>query len=109
MMSGHVFLCKSSRSSASFIKALTPYLYNPIKLYSSQASDKQGEKVQEFIEERAPSTAQMFKTVAEEKQRKETAQGHDIETVEEAAGYGDSKAGSGKGRYKKHEEDHSKD
>ncbi|KAF5728423.1 hypothetical protein HS088_TW21G00570 [Tripterygium wilfordii] len=108
-MSGHLFLCKSPRSP-SLLKPLTSYLHNPIKQCSDQASNKEGDKAKEFIEERAPSTAQVFKKFEEEKLKATKQGGGDSETIEQAreeVTHGDSKVGSAKERSKKaHEEDH---
>ncbi|BAT84120.1 hypothetical protein LR48_Vigan231s000200 [Vigna angularis] len=86
-------------SRSSLAKPSRPLLYNPIKNYG------QGSKGR-LMEERAPSTAEEFERVAEEKKAKETKKGvasqslgKAIDGAEEAA-IGKQKVESVKNRYK---------
>ncbi|KAL6497194.1 hypothetical protein OROGR_029123 [Orobanche gracilis] len=105
-MAGPKFLTllyASSRSS--LINPSAPFFYNLIKNYGQEIK---GGKHGRSMEERAPSTAEEFVRVAEEK-AKEAQQGVASQTVEKAvdgaeeAILGDSKVESVKKRYKEHE------
>ncbi|XP_021807784.1 uncharacterized protein LOC110751595 [Prunus avium] len=105
-MRGHIFPLRtfSSRSS-SLLRSLTA-CHNQ-RYHSSQVS--KGEHSSRInIEERAPSTAEEFKRVAEEKLKK-AEQGVASQTVDKACDVteettlGDSSVDSVKNRYKQHE------
>ncbi|KAI9115739.1 hypothetical protein K1719_013408 [Acacia pycnantha] len=80
-----------------------PFFFNPIKNFgqSSRGNHK--------VEERAPSTAEEFERVAEEKAREAAKQGIASQTTDktydaaEEAAMADSNVGSVKNRYKEHE------
>ncbi|KAJ1441327.1 hypothetical protein SESBI_01468 [Sesbania bispinosa] len=92
----------SSRSS--FLKPSRPFFYNPIKNYGQASEGKHSR----LMEERAPSTAEEFQRVAEEK-AKVTQQVVASQTVDktydgaEEATKSNSKVESVKNRYKEHE------
>ncbi|KAL6584058.1 hypothetical protein OROMI_003347 [Orobanche minor] len=101
MAGGKFFtLLYSAPSRSSLAKPSSPFFYNPVKNYGKENKGNSGR----LMEERAPSTAEEFKRVAEEK-TKEAQQGvasQTVEKAEEAIG-GDSKVESVKNRYKQHE------
>nr|AFK35033.1 unknown [Lotus japonicus] len=104
-MAGPKFLTLLHTSSrSSLVKPSRPFFYNPIKNYGQENKGKNGR----LMEERAPSTAEEFLRVAEEK-AKESQQGVASQTVEKAvdgaeeAILGDSKVESAKNRNKEHE------
>ncbi|XP_014521859.1 uncharacterized protein LOC106778415 isoform X2 [Vigna radiata var. radiata] len=87
-------------SRSSLAKPSRPLLYNPIKNYG------QGSKGRGLMEERAPSTAEEFERVAEEKKVKEAQKGVPSQTFGKAvdgaeeAVIGKQKVESVKNRYK---------
>ncbi|XP_027931257.1 uncharacterized protein LOC114187262 [Vigna unguiculata] len=87
-------------SRSSLVKPSRPLLYNPIKNYG------QGSKGRGLMEERAPSTAEEFERVAEEKKAKEAQKGVASQTLGKAidgaeeAVIGKPKVESVKNRYK---------
>ncbi|OIW13403.1 hypothetical protein TanjilG_19755 [Lupinus angustifolius] len=90
-------------SQSSLLKPTTPFFYNTIKNYG-EANKGNGSRV---IEERAPSTAEEFLRVAEEK-AKEAEQGVASQTVDKTydgaeEAVGNSNVKSVKDRYKEHE------
>ncbi|KAJ7963747.1 hypothetical protein O6P43_013661 [Quillaja saponaria] len=101
---GHLIPLLSSPSRPSLLKQFTPFFCNPIKRYGQASKDSHIH----IMEERAPSTAEEFQRVAEEK-LKEAKQGVASQTFEktydgvEEATVGDSKVESVKERYKRHE------
>ncbi|XP_061363922.1 uncharacterized protein LOC133307427 [Gastrolobium bilobum] len=104
-MAGGKFLTLLHASSrSSLVKPTRPFFYNPIKNYGQANKDKHGR----LMEERAPSTAEEFKRVAEEK-AKESQQGVASQTADktydaaEEVTIGNSKVESVKNRYKEHE------
>ncbi|CAN6557799.1 unnamed protein product [Malus baccata var. baccata] len=133
-MGGHIFLLRafSSRSRSTILKSLAACHYTTnqlemelfdqcwnsdwiamlseisIKRYSSQGSKGEHHHGHTGIEERAPSTAEEFKRVAEEK-LKVVEQGVAGQTADKAndgteeAILGDSNVESVKNRYKEHE------
>ncbi|KAK7316792.1 hypothetical protein RJT34_00509 [Clitoria ternatea] len=106
MAGTHNFLTLFNASSRSSFakKPSSPFLYNPIKNYG-QANKGNHSRL---MEERAPSTAEEFERVAEER-AKEAEKGVASQTVDktidaaEEATIGNSKLESVKNRYKKHE------
>ena len=105
-MAGAQFLnLFNSSSRSSLVKPSRPLLYNPIKNYGQASKGKHSR----LMEERAPSTAEEFERVAEEKKAKEAQKGvasqslgKAIDGAEEAS-IGKSKVESVKNRYKGHE------
>ncbi|XP_027343777.1 uncharacterized protein LOC113856240 [Abrus precatorius] len=99
------FFHASSRSS--LVKPSRPILYNPIKNYGKASKGKHSR----LMEERAPSTAEEFERVAEEKAKEagvaSQTLGKTIDAAEEAT-IGNSKAESVKNRFKEHESDYHK-
>lgn len=105
-MRGLIFLyLKSSRPSS--IKPLTAYLYKPLKRYSREGASNKDQNISSNVHlhperhERAPSTAEEFKRVAEEKLRAASVKGYD--GAEEAT-VGDSNVDSVKNRFEEHEQ-----
>ncbi|KAM1873581.1 hypothetical protein ACFX13_007396 [Malus domestica] len=111
-MGGHIFLLRafSSRSRSTILKSLAACHY------TTNQPREQGEHHHGHtgIEERAPSTAEEFKRVAEEKRKAEeklkvAEQGVASQTADKAydgteeAILGDSNVESVKNRYKEHE------
>ncbi|CAJ1964055.1 unnamed protein product [Sphenostylis stenocarpa] len=98
-MAGAQFL---NLSRSSIIKPSRPLLYNPIKNYGQGSKGKNGR----LIEERAPSTAEEFERVAEEKKAKEAQKGVASQTLGKAidgaeeGSIGNPKDESVKNRYK---------
>ncbi|TKY46936.1 hypothetical protein E2542_SST28991 [Spatholobus suberectus] len=92
-----------SSSRSSLVKPSRPLLYNPIKNYGQASKGKHGR----LMEERAPSTAEEFERVAEEK-AKEAKEGVASQTLGKAidgaeeASIGNSKVESFKNKYKGH-------
>ncbi|KAF7815871.1 uncharacterized protein G2W53_029840 [Senna tora] len=90
----------SSRSSIP--KPTSPFFYNPIKKFGEMSKGR-------LVEERAPSTAEEFERVAEEKAKEAAKQGVASQTTDKTfdgageAAMGDSKVGSVKNRHKEHE------
>ncbi|KAM1000684.1 hypothetical protein ACFX2I_007286 [Malus domestica] len=115
-MGGHIFLLRafSSRSRSTILKSLAACHYTTNQRYSSQGSKGEHHHGHTGIEERAPSTAEEFKRVAEEKRKAEeklkvVEQGVAGQTADKAydgteeAILGDSNVESVKNRYKEHE------
>ncbi|KAF5478961.1 hypothetical protein F2P56_005479 [Juglans regia] len=112
-MGGHLFplINTSLRSSVFLAKPLTAYVYmKSVKSYS-QASCKESHIRESADQERAPSTAQEFKKIAEEKLREaDREQGMASQTADKAfdameeATLGDSKLESVKRRSEEHED-----
>ncbi|CAN6560604.1 unnamed protein product [Malus baccata var. baccata] len=108
-MAGHIFTLHTfpSRSRSTVLKSLAACHYATKQRYSSQGS--KGEHHGSIdIEERAPSMAEEFKRMAEEK-LKAAEQGLASQTVDktydgtEETTLGDSNVHSVKNRYKEHE------
>ncbi|XP_050240060.1 uncharacterized protein LOC126689072 isoform X2 [Quercus robur] len=103
-MSGHLFPLNTSLRPF-LVKPLRACVYQSIKCYT-QASKNNDPR--DFIKERAPSTAEEFKKIAEEKLR-EAQQGVASQVAEkvydgtEEATLGDKNQESVKNRYKEHE------
>ncbi|KAG4920807.1 hypothetical protein AAZX31_18G087700 [Glycine max] len=104
-MAGAQFLnLFNSSSRSSLVKPSRPLLYNPIKNYGQASKGKHSR----LMEERAPSTAEEFERVAEEKAKEaqkgvaSQSLGKAIDGAEEAS-IGKSKVESVKNRYKGHE------
>ncbi|KAK2639817.1 hypothetical protein Ddye_027612 [Dipteronia dyeriana] len=102
---GFIFLFSTPNfRSSSSVNPLIAYVYKPFKRYS-----KESRSCSHNVEERAPSTAEEFKRVAEEKLRA-AKQGVASQTSEklydgaEEATIGDSKSDSIKNRIKEHEQ-----
>ncbi|KAH7546777.1 hypothetical protein FEM48_Zijuj01G0237300 [Ziziphus jujuba var. spinosa] len=99
-MGGYIFLSNTIFSKPSIFKPSTPCLFNPIKRLSEARKAKGAEK--------APSTADVIKSVAEEKLRA-AEQGVASQTSDktydgaEEATLGDSKVQSAKERLEEHE------
>ncbi|XP_020230588.1 uncharacterized protein LOC109811301 [Cajanus cajan] len=93
-----------SSSRSSFVKPSRPLLYNPIKNYGQTSKGKHSR----LMEERAPSTAEEFERVAEEK-AKQSQKGVPSQTLGKAidgaeeASIGNSNVESVKNRLKGHE------
>ncbi|KAB2606022.1 hypothetical protein D8674_005739 [Pyrus ussuriensis x Pyrus communis] len=109
-MGGHIFLLRafSSRSRSTILKSLAACHYKTNQRYRSQGRKGEHHHGHAGIEERAPSTAEEFKRVAEEK-LKVAEQGVASQTADKAydgteeAILGDSNVESVKNRYKEHE------
>ncbi|KAK7305161.1 hypothetical protein VNO77_43061 [Canavalia gladiata] len=102
-MAGAPFLTLFHASSrSSLVKPSRPLFYNPIKNYGQANKGKQSR----LMEERAPSTAEEFERVAEEKAKAQ--KGVASQTLDKAsdaaeeATIGNSNVESVKNRYKEH-------
>lgn len=104
---------KSSRPSS--IKPWTAYLYKPLKRYSSEGASSKDQNIGSSVRlhperhERAPSTAEEFERVAEEKLRAAdqgvaSRTSDEVRDGAEGATGGDSNVGSGKNRLQEHEQ-----
>ncbi|KAK7287565.1 hypothetical protein RIF29_00846 [Crotalaria pallida] len=103
MAGGNFLTLLHTTSRSSIFSPARPFFYNPIKNYGEANKGNHGR----LTEERAPSTAEEFDRVAEEK-AKETEKGVASQTVHKAydgaeEAIGGPNAESVKDRYKEHE------